>query len=117
MEEKEKLGAEEEEMLGAKMRSRRKEIMKHVEDGDALGVELKSSDMYWNIHAKEVDENPKDPVIILEWGWTAGMTEEQLANYAEDAPTGKEQVKTTLSMAKELRDQLDNIIKQHENIV
>ena len=32
-----------------------------------------------------------------------------------DAPKGKETVKTTLSMAKELRDKLTEIIEKHEN--
>lgn len=75
--------------------------------------------MFWNIFAKEVQlpegEAPAGgPVIELEWGWTAGMTEEDMENYADDAPTGKDSVLTTLDMAKGLRDRLDEIISRHE---
>jgi len=86
-----------------------------MDNGDALGVEIKPESMYWQVYAKELDNiQGEEPVIILEWGWTAGLTEEQLANYAEDAPMGREEVKTTLTMAKELKDQLDNIINKYK---
>ena len=86
-----------------------------MENGNALGVEIKPESIYWNIYAKEfIEKQEEEPVIILEWGWTAGLTEEQLANYAEDAPVGKEEVRTTLTQAKELRDQLDNIINKYK---
>lgn len=42
------------------------------------------------------------------------MTEEDLKNYADDAPQGKESVRTTLDMAIDLRDQLNKIIAKHE---
>jgi len=76
--------------------------------------------MFWNIFAKEVQlpegKNPAggECAIQLEWGWTAGMTEEDMENYADDAPTGKDSVLTTVGMARELRDKLDEIIAQHE---
>ncbi len=76
--------------------------------------------MFWNILAKEVQLPEGEgsagggPVVELEWGWTAGMSEEELENYADDAPTGKDSVLTTLSMAKGLRGRLDEIIARHE---
>lgn len=76
--------------------------------------------MFWNIFAKEVQlpkgEGPAggEPAIELEWGWTAGISEQDMENHAEDAPTGKDSVFTTLSMAKELRRRLDEIITRHE---
>lgn len=76
--------------------------------------------MFWNIFPKEVQlpegEGPAggEPAIELEWGWTAGMSAKDMENYADDAPTGKESVFTTLSGAKELRDRLDEIIVRHE---
>jgi len=86
-----------------------------MENRDALEVEIKPESIYWDIYAKELDNTQEEePVIILEWGWTAGMTEAELANYAEDAPMGRSEVRTTLTMAKELRDQLDNIINKYK---
>jgi len=76
--------------------------------------------MFWNIFAKEVQlpegEGPASGgcAIELEWGWTAGMTEKDMENYADDAPTGKGSVFTTVDMAKELRDSLNEIIARHE---
>lgn len=76
--------------------------------------------MFWNIFAKEVQlpegRRPAsgEPVIELEWGWTAGMTKKDMENYADDAPVGKDSVFTTVGMAKELRDRLDEIIAKHE---
>lgn len=70
--------------------------------------------MYWNI-LTSVDVKKDDGVIVeLSWGWTAGMTEKELENYAEDAPRGHESVVTTLDMAKDLRDRLTKIIDEHE---
>jgi len=72
--------------------------------------------MFWRIHAKKVDmpdgEEPVGdiPVIELSWGWTAGMTSEELAELADDAPQGYESVLTTLDMLELLRDDLDGII-------
>ena len=67
----------------------------------------------WNI--KPLVREAEDGVMVeLQWGWTAGMTEEDLKNYAEDAPTGYDSVTTTLDLAEELRDQLNVIIEQHK---
>jgi len=76
--------------------------------------------MFWNILAKEVQmpegEGPAcgGPVVELEWGWTAGMSEEEAGRCAADAPTGKDSVLTTLDMARGLRDRLSEIIARHE---
>ena len=78
--------------------------------------------MFWNIFAKEV-QMPKgeesfggDPAIELSWGWTACLSDEEVENLsdADDVPKGKDSVLTTLSMAKELRHRLDEIIARHE---
>lgn len=65
--------------------------------------------MYWNI-TPVVKENERDVVVELQWGWTAGMSEKDLENYADDAPRGWDSVSTTLDMAEELRDKLTLII-------
>jgi len=77
-------------------------------------VTIPASSILWKINVVErSDLKEREPVIQLEWGWTAGMSDEELENYAEDAPRGKDVVQTTLSMAEELRDDLDKIIAQH----
>ena len=78
-------------------------------------VPIDPSDVFWKVYAKELDlPSEKSTVIQLEWGWTAGMSEEELENYAKDAPEGKASVLTTLEMATELRDQLNEIISKHQ---
>lgn len=86
-----------------------------------IQIPLESNSILWRIYPKvHVTEN--DGVLVeLQWGWTAGMTEEDLENYAEDAPTGYESVTTNLDSIKELVEDLQNIIhkyeKQHEELI
>jgi hypothetical protein len=69
-------------------------------------VELDSQSIFWNIISiPKDDEDGK--YIELQWGWTAGMSEEDLKNVAEDAPTGYDFVRILPDQAKDLRDQLD----------
>lgn len=76
--------------------------------------------MFWNIFAKEVQmpkgEEPTGggPAIELTWGWSACLSDEEAENLSDDVPKGKDSVLTTLSMAKELRYRLDEIIARHE---
>lgn len=67
---------------------------------------------YWIIHAKkEQREGEKEPVIRLSWGWTAGMSDEEKAYIAEDSPKGEEYVYLSRELAIDLRDKLDNLLK------
>jgi len=70
--------------------------------------------VFWKIDAIARKTEQNDVVVELQWGWTAGMSEEDLKNCADDAPQGYEYVKTTLEMAKQLRDDLNKIIEQYE---
>lgn len=67
----------------------------------------------WNVHpvAREAEEGV---VVDLEWGWTAGMSEEDMKTLAPDCPRGHDFVRTTLRHAKLLRDALNEIIEKHE---
>jgi len=78
-------------------------------------VEIKSSDIFWKVYPIVIGKNGKNVLVQLQWGWTAGMTEEDLERYADDAPRGYDCVTTTLDMAKELRDELDEIIEKHKD--
>jgi hypothetical protein len=84
---------------------------------DEACIPIKFDKVFWKIFVKELDL-PKgklpcngEPVIELEWGWSAGLSDK--TQLAEDAPTGKMTVCTTLSMAIELRDALNQIIAKH----
>lgn len=78
-----------------------------------VNVEIPFDSVRWNIltEPKEVEDGVD---ILLSWGWTAGMTEEDFENYAEDAPIGSDCVTTTLDGAIELRDKLTALIEQYQ---
>jgi hypothetical protein len=68
----------------------------------------------WNIKPV-VRESEGDGILVeLQWGWTAGMFEEDLKNIADDAPTGHDSVTTNLDMIEELRDELNVIIEKYK---
>lgn len=67
----------------------------------------------WNI-IPILKEDQGEWVVELQWGWTAGMSEEQLANWAEDAPRGYDCVLTNPEMAEELRDRLTKLLEKHK---
>lgn len=69
-------------------------------------VEIKFSDIAWNV----VPVAKEDDLIELQWGWTAGLTEEQLKDYAEDAPHGYESVTINKDFAKELIKKLVELL-------
>lgn len=73
-------------------------------------VSCKPDDIYWRIRVLPKGSDGRNQVIELQWGWSAGMTEEERANIAEDAPDGCQSVKTTLDMAIMLRDDLNKVI-------
>ena len=68
-----------------------------------------SSGLFWRIIAKRAGKDGKDKLVSLQWGWTAGMTKKQLANY--DGPKGKGEIITTMEFAEELRDELTKLLK------
>jgi len=52
------------------------------------------SDIAWNVHVRhDPTDEFEDCDYILEWGWTAGMSEEDIKNLADDAPSGCEKVR------------------------
>lgn len=87
-------------------------------------IEIPADAMRWKIHAKrlpdscgEVDGVPwvdDEASFELSWGWTANMTDEEIANLADDCPKGKGSVITELRSLKELRDDLNILIEEAE---
>ena len=76
-------------------------------------IPIKFDDIFWEIQTKLLDEkNGDEPIIEMEWGWSAGLTKEELLQISEDDPIGKNGVRILLSQAKRLRNSLDKIIKK-----
>lgn len=75
----------------------------------------------WQIHAvfakdkegKKIEERGK-PLIQLQWGWMAAMSEEDIRYKYGDAPPELDFVRTTVEDAQALRDKLDELIKLHQ---
>ena len=81
------------------------------DEKDPCIVEVKSSDIMWNILVKKTDRIEWDePVIELSYGWTAGMTKEEIAELPDDCPSGHATVCIMLKQAIALRDRLNEII-------
>ncbi|MCK9458203.1 MAG: hypothetical protein M0R80_00860 [Proteobacteria bacterium] len=80
----------------------------------AAGVEIDSQEVFWNVTLVP-KENPGDnydsKYAELQWGWTAGMSEEDLKNVADDAPKGYDYVRLLPDQAIDLRNQLDAWIR------
>lgn len=85
-----------------------------------VGVEI-SSHMLWVVKVRDqkvpkgqaaVGEKPVH--ILLEWGWTTGMTEKEIAKLADDCPKGHEILRLSLSTARELHKNLGEILKKHK---
>ena len=80
-------------------------------------VEIKFDSIYWNLQAIE-DEEPGTgkKLVRLEWGWGAGMTDEQRIDCENDnCPAGYETVTTTLDGAAMLVVELMKIIEKNKN--
>ena len=77
-------------------------------------IEIPISSILWYIipTVKEVDS---EMVVDLQWGWTAGMSDQEVAEtWADDAPRGYDSVVTSFDGAIELRDKLTALIDKHK---
>lgn len=72
-------------------------------------VPINDDDILWNIHAYSEPGN----IIRLEWGWTAGMSDDEIADIADDAPNWKDTVKITMENARALRDKLNKLLGEN----
>lgn len=80
-------------------------------------IPIRSSDVLWVIHVREGATDRHVPTVVLEWGWSAGLSEEELAQVAHGAPRGKATVRTTLEMAKAMHAELGQLIERLEQKV
>lgn len=80
-------------------------------------VEIRNDDILWEVHVKTVEECGQ-PIIELSYGWTAGWTDEQLLDLAEDAPRGYAVCRMNVEQAIQLQEKLtDAIAKELRAVV
>lgn len=65
----------------------------------------------WEVIPRVVNAGLNGVLVQLHWGWTG--PDEDLINYAEDAPRGFDSVLIGLSQLTDLRDRLNAVIEQH----
>ena len=80
-------------------------------------VKIDFNSIYWNLQAIEDEEASTGKKLIrLEWGWGAGLTDEERIEAEEDnCPAGYETVTTTLNGACMLVVELMKIIEKHKD--
>jgi len=79
-----------------------------TENGDVV---LYSEDIRWDINVNTI-ENGGEKVIELSWGWTAGMSDEQIAGLADDCPSGHASVLVNYDQALDLISELAATLSQ-----
>lgn len=77
-------------------------------------IKIDFNDILWNVLVKPKRTDFEEKLVVLEWGWTAGMTKEELENLAEDSPKGHDFVTMDISQAKDLLVRLETVIKELE---
>jgi len=80
------------------------------EDISQYHVPIDDNSIYWMLKARKIEQPCGDKVVQVEWGWSAGMSDEELANTAEGSPNWKYSVRTTLDMAEEFYKELGDLI-------
>jgi len=80
-------------------------------------VEIKFDSIYWNLQAIEDEEEKTGKKLIrLEWGWGAGLTDqERIEAEEDDVPAGYETVTTTLNGAAMLVVELVKILEKNQD--
>lgn len=74
---------------------------------------IKDVGICWDIQCEPVkieNDSSDNQYIELSWGWTAGMSEEQIKELADDCPTGHDSVVITRRIAEDLIENLQNLL-------
>ena len=81
-------------------------------------IQIDDNSIWWVLHAKEVilpkNKMPYggDKLVQIEWGWSAGLSDEDTKNLADGAPDWKYAVQTTLTDAIQFHKELGSLIKE-----
>jgi hypothetical protein len=91
--------------------------LNRMEDKKDNIVKIKFNSIYWNLQAIEDEEEKTGKKLVrLEWGWGAGLTDEERIEAEEDnSPAGYETVTTTLDGAAMLVVELMKIIEKNKD--
>ena len=76
-------------------------------------IPIKFDDIFWEVQVVKTDrKNHNEPIIELQWGWSAGMTDEERKNIDEDSPNGYKSLPITLSAAKRLANRINTLVRK-----
>jgi hypothetical protein len=79
-------------------------------------IPIKFDDIFWEVQVVKTDRKNRDePIVELQWGWSAGMTDEECKSMDEDSPSGYKSLPITLSAAKKLAEKINILIENFEN--
>ena len=78
-------------------------------------VKIEFNSMYWNVQAIETEEEKTGKKLVrLEWGWGAGLTEEERREAEEDnVPAGFKSVTMTIEGVAMLANRLIEILQKN----
>lgn len=79
-------------------------------------IPIKFDDIFWEVQIVKTNrKNFDEPIVELQWGWSAGMTDEERKNVDEDSPSGYKSLPITLSAAKNLAHRINMLVEKIEN--
>ena len=89
---------------------------------DSSAIPIRESDVYWRVLADlEYVSSGEAPagdilgcIVVLSWGWTAGMSDHQISELADDAPKQRWELKLTIDSARKLRDNLSDLLTKFQ---
>lgn len=86
-----------------------------IKNNDGIVLQPFEDDIFWYVNPFFVDGGDDGSLVQLQWGWTAGMTEKDFENLADDAPKGLGAVTMTFNAAVDLRDKLNLLIENNKD--
>lgn len=93
---------------------RTKEEMAGAKKFSPKGVEIAPfGGIFWDIHAEPLGyvEEEELELVQLQWGWTAGCSQEFVSSLADDSPSGFDSLTITMEVVRDLRDRLNQILE------
>lgn len=79
-------------------------------------IPIKFDDIFWEVQIVKTNrKNFDEPIVELQWGWSAGMTDEERKAMDDDSPSGYKSLPITLSAAKNLAHRINMLVEKFEN--
>lgn len=88
-----------------------------IKNEDGIIISSFEDDIFWCVTPYFVDGGNDGSLVQLQWGWTAGMTEKDFENLADDSPRGLGAVTMSFDDAVDLRDKLTVLIETNKHNV